>query len=690
MNTYYWIGVPILAMLMDVPLNKVYKIYNKVIVNNSIPLEEIAPIYQEQYVNEILLKDNLIDFSFLNAIKDYDEIIPLYSKEVQELFKEMEMIRKGIRIKKAYGYSYDSVSKLKELAKEYGISYSTYARRKKIYMNNTSLSKVLMHGELNENEGDRYHTCCMYCRDLIIYLHLLPGRISASKIFRDIKNGRQFPCGICPYNPNAKHYPNKKTDFIPDCICKREVEYMVKPNNEDTVNKIISRIPEQEDVLAWKGVKSWASRYHYTPLRNKPEIVNQVWFSDHKQLDIFVRTKRLDNGKWEVKKPWITAIIDAASNVMVSYVLSLNPNSDCIKECFARACAFTVDTPYYGIPDYFYIDNGKDYRSNGLKGLPNSEDTRLLLNKEFCESGILEWFGIKVIHSIPFRGRSKTIESIWKTIDKEWIKPIKGYCGESPRNRPYILDEQVKNDDIYIFEQFVDYFADKIYPAYNDFSVTNESPNYLYNTLPKTKVYVPTWATLSVLKSTTFERVIRSKGIKFDNKYYWTSKLGPLIESEKSTKYRIFAFDTPFNRNISVVKNHKYIGEAHLIEKLNVVEKRRHKVIEHIREQQLQHKFYSNKLSQLHSIIYESNILSYVEDVPFVDNIRYGQAIDIKRDKEEANDDNQIPKELKEQALKYANNYLEDNTTKVKPGRMSQMFTEIGKNARIEKGDKRK
>ena len=139
MNTYYWIGVPILAMLMDVPLNKVYKIYNKVIVNNSIPLEEIAPIYQEQYVNEILLKDNLIDFSFLNAIKDYDEIIPLYSKEVQELFKEMEMIRKGIKIKKAYGYSYDSVSKLKELAKEYGISYSTYARRKKIYMNNKEI-----------------------------------------------------------------------------------------------------------------------------------------------------------------------------------------------------------------------------------------------------------------------------------------------------------------------------------------------------------------------------------------------------------------------------------------------------------------------------------------------------------------------------------------------------------------------
>lgn len=672
---------------MGKSINKIEKIYKRIIVDGCIPLKEIPEKYIDIYVNEILLKDSIIDFPFINAIKNYDDNNNLLNSfEVKELLKEMEMIRKGIDIKKTYGYNYNSLNKIKELAKEYGISYSTYSRRRKIYMNNTSLSRVIKHGEITEDMSDRYRTCCRYCRDLIIYLHELPGRISASKIFRDIKKSRSFPCTRCPYHPDYKHEFKKKAAFIPLSTCKRGVSEMVKPNNEDTVSKIISRIPEQQDVLAWSGVKSWANRFHYTPQREKTKLVNEVWFSDHKELDIFVRTKKLDNGRWEIKRPWITGIIDAASNVLVSYVLSLNPNSDCIKECFARACAFTIDTPYYGIPDYFYIDNGKDYRSKKLSGLPNSD--RLLLNKDFGESGILEWFGIKVIHALPFRGCSKSIESIWKTIDNEWIKPLVGYLGGSVEKRPSILSKQIEENNLYTFEQFADYFSDVIYPSYNDFKVTNESPNTLYNTLPKTKTYVPSWRTLCVLKSVSTERVIRSKGIKYDNKYYWSSKLGPLIEADKSTKYRIFAFDTPFNRNISVVRNHEYVTEAHMIEKLNVVEKRRHKVIEHIQEQQAQHKFYSKRITQLHSIIYESGILDYVNEVPFVDNIRYAQKIDEVKDKERASDDKDIPEELKAQAEKYLNNYMDSSKNKVEPGRLSKMLREIGESARNKKDNK--
>lgn len=81
---------------------------------------------------------------------------------------------------------------------------------------------------------------------------------------------------------------------------------------------------------------------------------------------------------------------------MVTYVLSLNPNSDCIAECFERACAFTIDTPYSGICDYFYIDNGKDFR-------------------------------FKKLNALPYSGCNKTIESIWETIDDEWIRELPGY-----------------------------------------------------------------------------------------------------------------------------------------------------------------------------------------------------------------------------------------------------------------------
>lgn len=266
-------------------------------------------------------------------------------------------------------------------------------------MNSTPLYRALSHSASAEDTTDRYRTCCLYCRDLIIFLHEKPGKISAAKIFRDIRDSKPFPCKTCPYHPDVKNGPHKKGDSIPIATCARKSEFMVKPNCDDTVGTIIRRIPEQQDVLAWAGVRAWAALYHYAPAREKSKVVNRVWFSDHKIIDLEVRTRQRPDGSWEVQRPWITAIIDDASDVMVSYVLSLRPNSDCIAECFARACAFTVDTPYSGICDYFYIDNGRDYRSNKMKGLPNSESEPLFLNKEFGESGF--WNGLELKSFTP-------------------------------------------------------------------------------------------------------------------------------------------------------------------------------------------------------------------------------------------------------------------------------------------------
>ena len=686
---YYWISVPILSEIMNISQNKVKKIYHNLIQDDCIPLREIPISLQNVYVNEYLFRDRIIDYSLIDKIKDFSGKFPLYDHGVQAYFREMEMVRKSIEISNTYSSTGTITLRLKELATEYQTSYSTLARKRAEYMKDPSLKKLLDHNISTEETKDRYRTCCFYCRDLIIFLHEKPGKISAAKIYRDISKSEPFPCSKCPYHPDVKQGPHKKGDFIPIATCKRNVEYMVRPNCDDTVCTIISRIPEQQDYLAWHGVRAWAQHFQYSPARKRPEVTNLCWFSDHKILDIFVRTKRLPDGTWEKARPWITAIIDAATDVMVSYVLSLRPNSDCIAECFARACAFTVDTPYAGICDYFYIDNGKDFRAKKLEGLPNSEEEPLYLNKEFGESGILEWFGVKVIHALPYRGCSKTIESIWKTIDNEWIRPLYGYCGTGPDDRPEILKTQLKNDELYTFEQFADYFADTIYPEYNDFAVTKESPNELYDRLPKASSFVPTWKTLAVLKSVSKERVIRSRGIQFgNNKFYWCSELAPLVEKDKSTPYRIFAFDTPFNRNISVVRNRQYIGEAHLIEKLNVVEQARYKVIQHVKEQQKQHKFYSKKLEQLHSLVLQTDILNSVSKVPPIDNIRYAQAIDTKRDAEEAIDDQSIPEELKQQAQSYAANFLNPENDTAKPGRITQSLREIGKQLREKNGGK--
>ena len=107
-------------------------------------------------------------------------------------------------------------------------------------------------------------------------------------------------------------------------------------------------------------------------------------------------------------------------------------------------------------------------------------------------------------------------------------------------------------------------------------------------------------------------------------------------------------------------------------------------------EQQEQHKFYSKRLEQLHSLVFQSNILDEVCSIPPVDNIRYGQAIDTERDKNEATDDNAIPEELKAQAESYANNFLNPDDNPAGSGQISQTFRELGRQVRQQmKGEKK-
>ena len=160
--------------------------------------------------------------------------------------------------------------------------------------------------------------------------------------------------------------------------------------------------------------------------------------------------------------------------------------------------------------------------------------------------------GIRVIRALPYRGCSKTIERVWGTIDREWISDLPGYCGENPSKRPITLEEDRKYGKLYTFAQFAEYFAEVIYPEHNDFSESNESPNQLYDRLPKANTLVPTWRTLAVLRSISEERYVHRQGIFFQNQKYWCSSLAPFVETGE--KVRVFAFDAPFNRTLVVTR----------------------------------------------------------------------------------------------------------------------------------------
>lgn len=142
---------------------------------------------------------------------------------------------------------------------------------------------------------------------------------------------------------------------------------LIPPNNRHNVNWVIASVSKEERDYMRKGRKDWEAKHMTKAIRKKPDLVNDVWFGDHHQFDVFVLDRR-----GRAVRPWLTAWYDIGSGVLVGWCISTNPNSETIAESFIRAVAEKPDSPIHGAPNAIYIDNGKDYRSHAFDGEPRS------------------------------------------------------------------------------------------------------------------------------------------------------------------------------------------------------------------------------------------------------------------------------------------------------------------------------
>ena len=663
----YFISIPILSEITGTQPHKLRKMYAQIRDKDCIPLTEIPFDQQEAYVKDYLLRDCYVDIDLMQCA-DLRDDTPYLSAGVQQFFDRANLIRSVLAIQAAYSADRSVTSHLKELSSSKGISYRTLMRERSRFMNHTSLMNLLSDPNKGEDTIDRYKTCCFYCRDYIIARHESVGRPFDNTILRETRNLATFPCSKCPYYPEVKEKSHGSNDYLPAATCRRNSTHMIVPNTRDTVNTITNRIPEQETYMAWAGVRAWMSKCQHTIPRIKPETVNFCWFSDHTLLDIMVKTKVYKDGHFDCGRVWLTGIMDIASNALIGYVLSTNPNSEIIAHAFATASAFKADSPFHGICQYWYCDNGKDYRSELMKGHPhNGSEPPLYLNKEFSESGILEWLGITQVTAKIFNARAKPIERVWRTIEDEFISKMQGYCGNKPDARPDTLSFDIKKGNLYTFEQFADIFAEHIFPGYNNFKAKDESesPMERYLRLPKLKTIVPSWRTLAVLKKKKKSCAVYPNGIHYGTLngkplIYWHPGLARFIRSQKPyEKVQVYAFDEPFNRSLAIVYGQVFIGEAHPVEGLNLIEEKRYRVIQHLQEQTVQLRVCSSHIRQIHNIVLKNNLIELGTGIPAIDNVAYGQVIDDDRDKSEAADDPRVPEELKDLASKYLDLQIE-------------------------------
>lgn len=489
----------------------------------------------------------------------------------------------------------DMTGALDALAAEYDMSGATLRRLEARYIEE-GLQGLARRGRSDRGES---RSMCLEARRMICELDLDWRKLKANTILDIVKDrSRELGpqgCLECPYNHDSDNYAALEAQgegqWYPECT---EAKHgLIPPGNRHNVNWVIASISPEERTYMREGRKAWEAAHMNKTIRKKPDLVNDVWFGDHHQFDVFV----LDN-RGRAVRPWLTAWYDIGSGVLVGWCISTNPNSETITESFVRAVAEKPGSPIHGAPNTIYIDNGKDYRSRAFEGDPEAEYWRAR-NPEVMSEMYLQMVGastlqamhVKVVHAKAYHGWAKPVERYFRTLEERYCRQLIGYCGGKPEDRAENFDRMLRDwtarGELMTMDEFVDVFRSQILPAYNEHphsGYNGETPASRYERLPKARCEVFSWALLSELRKKEARRKVGTTGIKLGGRLYWSAELMHRVGQEVVVKYTDAEIESITVRDL----DGSYICEAYEREAMRYVGEDEEKVARHVAMQKRQ------------------------------------------------------------------------------------------------------
>ena len=582
--------------------------YESIAPSIFIPITALPKYYREAYLKKTLIADSHFSVDFIGFLESNG------SDAYHKLLDEISVIKQTVQLQNSS--IPDKTGKLRSIAAESGYSLATLYRKEDLFMH-SDLRKLVKPSSHSYQPRDM----CDLSKDFSLFEWSKPNHLAKVLIQGKLKEEAEAQgaviCDECPYNPNSKNN-SRYSDRYPErsFSCDRLGNGMIYPASKDPFNRFLSSLSEQELTYAREGPNAWRNEFMHVTKRDRPEKVNAVHFGDHHLGDVELLCGYDKNGKPLIKRPWLTCNHDSASGALVGSVVSVCPNSMTIAESFCRAAAFTVDSPYCHLPEMFYVDRGRDYRSLILQGRDYDMLQRLeqhyYLNRAFCDNPLLPALNVTVRHALPRSGRSKTIERLFGTITRQYFQEIPGWVGNCPDNRPYDYEKELKelieSGKIWTLEKFARYWFDVVVPAYNNTipEGETESPLQKYMRMEKADTIVPDWNTLSVFMAPKKPHKAHPQGIKYNHDLFWHPDLAR--EDVMGHYVNIYDFDQTFCHSISVIHNGKYLCEAEPLIHQKVDETDRLKLEQHLEEQKAQKRRISRKVTAVKQIMKAANV----------------------------------------------------------------------------------
>ena len=197
-----------------------------------------------------------------------------------------------------------------------------------------------------------------------------------------------------------------------------------------TVTRYINFLMEDQGLknayfLASRGSREYKNKVMVKGSRDTKGLqVMQIVMGDEHTFDCWVSYKQ-PNGKVIAIKPKLVAWVDMRSRAIMGDLLCKDANSDILKQSLLKM----MYSEPGGIPEYLYIDNGKDYTAKTMTGRDRND--RSGMSFDDGAKGFYKSIGIKDDHrALPYEPWSKgQIERFFRTVCNKFTRWMKSYTG---------------------------------------------------------------------------------------------------------------------------------------------------------------------------------------------------------------------------------------------------------------------
>lgn len=293
-------------------------------------------------------------------------------------------------------------------------------------------------------------------------------------------------------------------------------------------------------ILAREGEEAFKNRCMDFIRRDWKDVIpGDVVVCDSRTFDS--RVKVWDDAKqaWKAVRPNIAGMMDARSWKLVSYWITTDPvNNATLIDTLALYCVATGGVP----PAIAYCDNGSDYCAKGFsKPLEVDGHNHCIFNE----------LGTKLVNSLAYNARAKTIERLFRDMMQQFDKMFADYLGSRPGQRTMSADwfdshpEELPSEAEF-GQLFHAWITEYHRTPKNGEIHQGKSPDQIWAARPAKPALPPERLAMAFLKPEEVRTVQRGPSVQLNNTWYYCQEMKVcskvLVKSDRLDSRHVFIF----------------------------------------------------------------------------------------------------------------------------------------------------